>query len=157
MHTPQLVIGFKKINLCFTTASFSFLNRKNIAWGFFSSMPHLLKMNMLPQDTIFYKVLQNTITEEKAIALVETNRVVAGILGGDAMLKRGAAELMDARYVCVGKFIVLILGETRSVQEALQACVEAAGDYLQDQLFIPNVHPAVLAAMDKRIPAGHGG
>jgi microcompartment protein CcmL/EutN len=94
--------------------------------------------------------------EGKAIGLVETHRVVAGVLAGDAMLKRAAVELIDARYVCIGKFIVLIQGEGNSVNRAVEAGAEAAGEYLADRLFIRDVHPAVLAAIDRIAPAGRG-
>lgn len=41
--------------------------------------------------------------EEQAIVLAETNRVVAGILASDAMLKKAALELVEAFYVSAVK------------------------------------------------------
>lgn len=84
---------------------------------------------------------------EQAIALIETNSIATGIAVGDAMMKMATVELLEARSVCPGKYIVLIRGEVAQVQKALQAGVEVAGDTLVDQLLLPRVHPAVFSAL----------
>jgi len=90
--------------------------------------------------------------EDKALGLVETWQVVAGILAADAMLKRAEVTLISARYVCVGKFMVLVRGNTSSVRQAVDAGAEIARDQLAGKFIIRNIHPAVLEVMDRRIP-----
>jgi microcompartment protein CcmL/EutN len=84
---------------------------------------------------------------EPALALVETNSVAAGILAGDTMVKKAVVELLEARPVCPGKFLVLIGGEVGPVREAYQVGKAAAADALVDMLLLPNVHQSVFPAL----------
>ena len=84
---------------------------------------------------------------EPAIALVETNSIAAGIFAGDAMVKKAVVQLLEARAICPGKYMVLIGGEVGPVHESYQVGVAAAADTLVDQLFLPNVHPSVFPAL----------
>jgi microcompartment protein CcmL/EutN len=89
---------------------------------------------------------------EPAIALVETNRIAAGILAGDAMVKKAVVELMEARSICPGKYMVLIGGEVGPVREAFDVGVSTAADTLVDQLLLPNVHRSVFPALMSATP-----
>lgn len=84
---------------------------------------------------------------EPAIALVEFNSIAAGILAGDAMVKKAPVSLLDARTICPGKFMVLVGGLTAPVQESLAAGLAAGGDAVIDHLLLPNVHLAVFPAI----------
>ena len=77
---------------------------------------------------------------EPSIALVETNSIAAGILAGDTMVKKAVVQLLEARAICPGKYMVLIGGELGPVNESFQVGVAAAADTLVDQLLLPNVH-----------------
>jgi len=65
---------------------------------------------------------------EPALALVETNSIAAGILAGDAMVKKAVVQLLEARSICPGKYMILIGGEVGPVREAYDAavCIVAA-------------------------------
>jgi len=89
---------------------------------------------------------------EPAIALVETNSIAAGILAGDAMVKKAVVELMEARSICPGKYMVLIGGEVGPVREAFDVGVSTAADTLVDQLLLPNVHRSVFPALMSATP-----
>jgi microcompartment protein CcmL/EutN len=89
---------------------------------------------------------------EPAIALVETNSVASGILVGDAMMKKAVVELLEARPVCPGKYLVLIGGAVGPVREAYQVGVSSAADTLVDQLLLPNVHRSVFPALMSATP-----
>jgi len=84
---------------------------------------------------------------EQAIAFVETNSIAAGIAAADACLKRADVELLEARSICPGKFMVLIRGEMSQVRNALDSGLQLAGEFLVDQLFLPRVHSAVFTAL----------
>lgn len=84
---------------------------------------------------------------EQAIALIETDSIAAGIVAGDAMAKRATVELLDARPVCPGKYIVLIRGEVSQVENALRAALDIVEDTFVDELFLPRVHPGVFSAL----------
>lgn len=82
-----------------------------------------------------------------AIGLVEMNSIAVGIKVGDAMVKRAPVNLLEARTVCPGKYIVLVGGDTGPVKEAMAAGVETAGDSMVDRLFLPNVHVSIFPAI----------
>ena len=88
---------------------------------------------------------------EPAIALVEFNSIAAGILAGDAMVKKAPITLLEARTICPGKYMVLIGGLTGPVEESLAAGIAAGGDAVLDHLFLPNVHLAVFPAIARAV------
>ncbi len=93
---------------------------------------------------------------EPAIALIECNSIAAGIEVGDAMMKKAPVELLEARSVCPGKYIVLVGGEVAPVQESVQAGVKVGSDAVVDQLFLPNVHLSIFPAIASATPPGKG-
>lgn len=83
----------------------------------------------------------------KAIGLVEFNSIAKGIEAGDAMLKASRVELLDARPICPGKYIVLIWGEVSAVYNSVQAGNTIGRQAVVDDFVIPNVHPSVIEAI----------
>ena len=84
---------------------------------------------------------------QPAIGLVETNSIAMGIKVGDAMVKRAQVNLLEARTVCPGKYIVLVGGDTGPVGESMEAGLETGADSVVDKLFLPNVHLSVFPAI----------
>ncbi len=86
----------------------------------------------------------------KAIAMVELHSVARGIFVADQMVKVSDVDILTATTVCPGKYIVIVHGETSSVEASLKSGALAAEEYLVDEIFIPNVHeeifPAIIAA-----------
>ena len=83
----------------------------------------------------------------KAIGLVEFVSIAKGIEAADAMLKASRVELLDARPICPGKYIVLIFGEVSAVYNSVQAGNTIGGSAVVDDFVIPNVHPSVIKAV----------
>jgi microcompartment protein CcmL/EutN len=81
---------------------------------------------------------------DPAIGLVEFDSVVAGIVAGDAMAKSSPVAALYAGTVHPGRYLVLVGGDTATVEVALDA---GGTDSVLDSLFLPAVHPAVLAAI----------
>jgi microcompartment protein CcmL/EutN len=63
------------------------------------------------------------------------------------MVKKAPINLLEARTICPGKYMVLIGGLTGPVEESLQAGLAAGGDAVIDHLLLPNVHLAVFPAI----------
>ncbi len=84
---------------------------------------------------------------EPAIALVEFSSIAAGITAGDAMVKAAPLESIYAGTVHPGKYLVLVSGDTASVEEALATGLASGGLDVVDSVFLPDVHPAVVAAV----------
>lgn len=90
---------------------------------------------------------QPTLKIEPALALLEFSSIAAGILAGDAMVKRSTLAVVHAGTVQPGRFLVLIGGEVAEVEEALKAGLESAPDTLNDHIFLPGVHADVVRAL----------
>ena len=89
-----------------------------------------------------------------ALALLEFASVAAGIVAGDAMVKRAPLSGLWAGTVQPGHYLVLVAGDTASVVEAIDAGVSASGEALLDQVFLPDVHPDVVTAVRGGTVAG---
>jgi microcompartment protein CcmL/EutN len=84
---------------------------------------------------------------KNCIGLIELSSIAAGFQVCDAMLKAADVELVLARTICSGKYMVLIRGDVGAVQSAVDAgCRE--GDFsVIDTFVIPNVHESLFAAL----------
>lgn len=86
-------------------------------------------------------------TIHPALALLEFDSIAAGIVAGDAMVKRALLDLIKAGTVQPGKYLVLIGGQVADVEEAIDAARHAEGSRMVDIVFLPDVHPDVVAAV----------
>ena len=91
---------------------------------------------------------------EPALALLELDSIAAGIEAGDAMAKRAPIDVIRAGTVHPGKYLILVGGAVADVEEALDAGREVGASSVLDVVFLPNVHPELVAAIrGKRRPA----
>ncbi len=82
-----------------------------------------------------------------SIGLIELGSIAAGYEVCDAMLKASDIELLLARSICSGKFIVMVRGDVGAVQSAVDAGSRAGGFSKIDSFVIPNVHESIFAAL----------
>ncbi len=82
-----------------------------------------------------------------AIGIIELSSIAAGYKAQDAMLKAAAVELLIARTICSGKFLIVIGGTVSSVNAAIDAGVVTGSGYLIEHLSIPNVDHQVFQAL----------
>jgi microcompartment protein CcmL/EutN len=82
-----------------------------------------------------------------ALGLIELESIAAGIAAGDAMAKRAPVEVIRSGTVHPGRYLVLVGGAVADVEEALEAGRETAAGSVRDVVFLPNVHPGVVAGM----------
>jgi len=81
------------------------------------------------------------------IGLIELGSIAAGFQATDTMLKTAAVELMVARSICSGKYMVMVRGDVAAVQSSVTAG-EQAGDFaVIDTFVIPNVHEQIFPAI----------
>jgi microcompartment protein CcmL/EutN len=84
---------------------------------------------------------------DPALSLVEFSSIAAGIQAADAMVKRAPIAVLEVGTVQPGKYLVLIGGMTADVEESLDAGREAGGQAIADIVYLPQVHPEVVAAL----------
>ena len=83
-----------------------------------------------------------------AIGTVELNSVASGVVAGDEMLKSADVKLLMAQPVCPGKYVLLVTGDTSSVETAVAAGKEAGRDKVVDSIIISSI------AYDKVVVGG---
>jgi microcompartment protein CcmL/EutN len=84
---------------------------------------------------------------EPALALLELSSIAAGVQAADAMAKRAPIDVLKAGTVHNGKYLVLVGGEVADVEESLAAGREVGGSAVLDFVFLPHVHPEVVATI----------
>ncbi len=84
---------------------------------------------------------------QPAIAVLEFDSIARGIEAGDTMIKRAPLEVIRAGTVHPGKYLVLVGGLTADVEEAVAAGREVGEAALVDVVFLPDVHPDVVASI----------
>ncbi len=82
-----------------------------------------------------------------SIGLVELSSVALGYVVEDAMLKASAVQLLVARTICSGKYLVIVAGDVAAVQASVESGAVAAAGTLIEKRVIPRVHPSVFPAI----------
>jgi len=70
-----------------------------------------------------------------------------GIKAGDAMVKRAPVATIQSGTVQPGNYLVMVTGDVAPVEEAVAAGQEVGRSALRDTVFLPNVHPGVIAGI----------
>ncbi|MGQ9573994.1 MAG: BMC domain-containing protein [Thermoguttaceae bacterium] len=92
----------------------------------------------------------------RSIGAIELSSIGVGYQVEDAMLKAATVELLIARTICSGKYLVLIGGSVSDVEASIQAGLGAAGEGVIDHLVIPNVHESVFPALGQSVTLEEG-
>jgi microcompartment protein CcmL/EutN len=84
---------------------------------------------------------------QPALALLEFDSIAVGIEAGDAMVKRAPIDQIQSGTVQPGHYLVMIVGDVASVEEAVAAGREVGAAALRDQILLPNIHPDVVSGI----------
>jgi microcompartment protein CcmL/EutN len=84
---------------------------------------------------------------KNSIGLIELTSIAAGFTVTDAMLKAANVELVVARTICSGKYMVLVRGNTADVEAAVRSGCETGDFSVIDTFIIPNVHEDLFPAI----------
>ncbi|NLI28928.1 MAG: BMC domain-containing protein [Nitrospiraceae bacterium] len=87
-----------------------------------------------------------------AIGLLELTSIAKGIEAADAMLKASQVDLLEAKPICPGKYIVLVAGDVAAVQSSVDAGKSIGTDAVVDDFVLSNVHPNVISAIGAASP-----
>ena len=90
---------------------------------------------------------------EPAIAIVEFDSIASGIYTGDAMVKSSPIGSIYAGTVHPGRYLILVSGDTASVEIAVETGRETGARSVIDSIFLPSVHPDVVAAIVSLVDA----
>ena len=82
-----------------------------------------------------------------ALGMVELSSIGVAFEVQDAMLKASDVDLLVARTICSGKYMVLVAGDLSEVEASVAAGLEVSDECTIDHTLIPNVHPDVFPAL----------
>lgn len=89
--------------------------------------------------------------EIDTIGLVEVTSIGIGYRAQDAMLKAASVELLLARTICSGKYLIAVSGDVASVESSVEAGAAAAEGALIERRVISRLHPSVLSAISMAV------
>jgi microcompartment protein CcmL/EutN len=84
---------------------------------------------------------------KNSIGLIELGSIAAGFEVCDAMLKAADVELLLARSICSGKYMVLVRGDVAAVQASVNAGCQAGNFSVIATFVIPRVHESIFPAL----------
>ena len=88
------------------------------------------------------------------LSALEYSSIVIGLQALDQMVKVAHIQIIDARTISSGKYLIIFSGDVASVEYAYKAGSETGGAYLVDKLFLSQVHPDVIPAIGNTINIG---
>ena len=86
--------------------------------------------------------------EKPAIALIELRSIARGLKTCDEMMKKAPVQLLEARTLCPGKYMILVAGSVAPVEESFNKGMEIGDDMVVEELFLPNAHEQLIPAME---------
>lgn len=84
----------------------------------------------------------------KSIAFVELNSIARGFETADYMVKAAAVELVYAKTVCPGKYIIMVAGDVAAVKASLEVGRAHGGSFVVDSFKISNLDSQVIYALN---------
>ena len=82
-----------------------------------------------------------------ALGMLELSSIGVALAAEDAMLKAADVNLLIARTICSGKYMIMVGGETTEVQSSVEAGIAASAEALIDSLVIPQVDKCLFPAI----------
>ncbi|MCR4411163.1 MAG: BMC domain-containing protein [Thermoguttaceae bacterium] len=87
----------------------------------------------------------------KSIGAIELSSIGIGYRIEDDMLKSASVDLLLARTICSGKYLIVVGGPVSNVETAVRTGLASAGEAIIDHLVIPNVHESVFPALGQSV------
>lgn len=91
-----------------------------------------------------------------SLGLVEFDSIAIGVVAGDAMVKSAPVDAVYAGTVQPGRFLVLTIGSTASVEIAVERAVTVGSQSLLDHMFLADIHYNVVQALVGDLEVGNG-
>ena len=86
-------------------------------------------------------------SHRSSLGMIEVSSIAVAYQVQDAMLKASDVELILARTICSGKYIVLVGGDVAAVEASVKAGKASSMEALIDDLVIPNVDKRLFPAI----------
>lgn len=83
----------------------------------------------------------------RAIGMCELKTVSAGVSAADLMVKTAQVDILEAKVVCPGKYLVLIAGELSAVRASVDAALVKYEQQMIDSFVLGNPHESLFGAI----------
>ncbi len=93
-------------------------------------------------------------SRKTSVGAIEISSIGIGYQVQDALLKAASVELLIARTICSGKYLVIFAGSVSDVEAAMETALRIGDGSVIDYLTVANVHPAVFPAMTQSVVLG---
>ncbi|MGI5832354.1 MAG: BMC domain-containing protein [Thermoguttaceae bacterium] len=90
-------------------------------------------------------------TIKAAVGAIELSSIGVGYLVQDALLKSATVDLLIARTICSGKYLIVFAGNVSDVETGMETARAKGKEAVVDYLTVPNVHPAVFPAITQSV------
>ncbi len=87
----------------------------------------------------------------RSIGAVEFSSIGIGYQAEDEMLKTASVDLLIARTICSGKYLVIIGGSVSDVEASIQAGLNRAEEAVIDHLVLANAHDSLFPALGQSV------
>jgi microcompartment protein CcmL/EutN len=85
--------------------------------------------------------------EIDSIGLIELSSIARGFVVEDAMIKAARVEVLMARTICSGKFLIAVCGDIAAVAASVDAGAAAGKRSIIEKRQIARVHPSIFPAI----------
>jgi microcompartment protein CcmL/EutN len=92
----------------------------------------------------------------KSVGAIEFSSIGIGYLAEDEMLKAASVQLLIARSICSGKYLVILGGSVSDVEAAVAAGLKIGGSAVIDHLTVANCHESIFPALGQSIVLQEG-
>jgi microcompartment protein CcmL/EutN len=87
----------------------------------------------------------------RSIGAVEFSCIGLGIEAQDEMLKAASVEVLVARTICSGKYLVIVGGSVSDVQAAIRCGLQKADESIIDHMIMENAHDSLFPALGQSV------
>jgi microcompartment protein CcmL/EutN len=90
----------------------------------------------------------------KSIGAIELSSIGVGYQVEDEMLKAASVQVLIARTICSGKYLIVVGGSVSDVEAAVEAGTRIGQGAIIDMLTVANVHDSVFPALGQSVVLG---
>lgn len=90
------------------------------------------------------------------LGVLELTSIARGFCLVDTMVKKAPVNVLDARAVCPGKFLIVVTGDLGAVEESMDIARIEAGSSLFGDILIPNLSAEVVPAINREVSGDVG-
>lgn len=84
------------------------------------------------------------------LGIIELSSIAKGLIVCDMMVKKARVDVLHARPVGCGKYLLLVTGPEADLEESVREGCQVGEAFLMDWSLIPNLHPEVEAALQRK-------